>query len=72
MYALRVAVSHSQPLPKDRTVAKSLRRGADCDYEKELRRLQVELVKFQEWVQHKGFRWLWSSKAGTEPEKVGP
>ncbi|HYL75721.1 MAG TPA: hypothetical protein VEU96_16030, partial [Bryobacteraceae bacterium] len=33
-----------------------LRLGSDCDYEKELRRLQVELVKFQEWVRHKGLR----------------
>jgi polyphosphate kinase 2 len=33
-----------------------LRLGTDCDYEKELRRLQVELVKFQEWVRHKGLR----------------
>ena len=24
--------------------------GKDCDYEKELSRLQVELVKLQEWV----------------------
>ncbi len=30
--------------------------GVDCDYEKELRRLQVELVKFQEWVRHRGLR----------------
>ncbi|MGA2850392.1 MAG: polyphosphate kinase 2, partial [Terracidiphilus sp.] len=26
--------------------------GKDCDYEKELCRLQVELVKLQEWVKH--------------------
>jgi polyphosphate kinase 2 len=26
--------------------------GKDCDYEKELSRLQVELVKLQEWVKH--------------------
>jgi polyphosphate kinase 2 len=30
--------------------------GTDCDYDKELRRLQVELVKFQEWVRHKGLK----------------
>jgi polyphosphate kinase 2 len=33
-----------------------LRLGVDCDYEKELRHLQVELVKFQEWVRHTGLR----------------
>lgn len=32
------------------------RLGTDCDYDKELRRLQVELVKFQEWVRHKGLK----------------
>ncbi len=37
-------------------VHEQLRLGPDCDYEKELRRLQVELVKFQEWVRHKGLR----------------
>jgi polyphosphate kinase 2 len=36
------------------TAPRSLRLGADCDYEKELRRLHAELVKFQEWVHHKG------------------
>ena len=41
---------------KERIVGKALRLGADCDYEKELRRLQVELVKFQEWVRHKELR----------------
>ena len=33
-----------------------LRLGKDCEYEKELRRLQVELVKLQEWVKHKGLK----------------
>ena len=35
---------------------KALRLGDDVDYEKELRRLQIELVKFQQWVRHKGLR----------------
>src|SRR5271165_4627768 len=26
--------------------------GKDCDYDKELARLQIELVKLQEWVKH--------------------
>ena len=30
--------------------------GVDCDYQKELRRLQIELVKLQEWVKVKGLR----------------
>ena len=36
--------------------AESLRLGRDCDYKKELRRLQIELVKLQEWVRHKQLR----------------
>jgi polyphosphate kinase 2 len=30
--------------------------GKDCDYDRELRRLQVELVKLQEWIRHEGLR----------------
>jgi len=30
--------------------------GRDCDYKKELWRLQIELVKLQEWVRHKGLK----------------
>jgi polyphosphate kinase 2 len=55
VYALGDAVSGQQPL-KDRAVTKCLRLGADCDYEKELRRLQVELVKFQEWIRHQALQ----------------
>src|ERR1035441_2641581 len=32
------------------------RLGEDCDYERELRRLQVELAKLQEWIRHEGLR----------------
>jgi len=35
---------------------KALRLGQDCDYAQELRRLQIELVKLQEWVRHKGLK----------------
>jgi len=35
---------------------KPLRLDTDCDYEKELGRLQIELVKLQEWIKHKGLR----------------
>jgi len=36
--------------------AMPVRLGADCDYESELRRLQIELVKLQEWVRVKGLK----------------
>ncbi len=41
------------PKPDDE---KTLRLGKDCDYERELSRLQVELVKLQEWIRHEGLR----------------
>ena len=37
-------------------VAHALHLGKECDYERELRRLQVELVKLQEWVRHEKLR----------------
>ncbi|MFZ1917533.1 MAG: polyphosphate kinase 2 [Terriglobales bacterium] len=37
-------------------VTKSIRLDRDKDYEQELRRLQIELVKLQEWIRHKGLR----------------
>jgi len=36
--------------------AQTLHLGADCNYEKELARLQIELVKLQEWVRQEGLR----------------
>ena len=36
--------------------AKSIRLDRDRDYEQELRRLQIELVKLQEWIRHNGLR----------------
>jgi len=33
-----------------------VRIGHDCRYSKELRRLQIELVKLQEWIRHEGLR----------------
>jgi polyphosphate kinase len=35
---------------------KTLQLGKDCQYCKELRRLQIELVKLQEWIRHEGLR----------------
>ena len=34
----------------------ALHLGKDCDYDRELRRLQVELVKMQEWIRSEGLR----------------
>ena len=41
-------VAASEPLKPPKTQ----RLGADCNYHEELRRLQIELVKMQEWVRH--------------------
>jgi polyphosphate kinase len=35
---------------------KTMRIGKDCEYCRELRRLQIELVKLQEWIRHEGLR----------------
>jgi polyphosphate kinase len=45
------AKSNGYALPQE-----CLRLGRDCHYEKELGRLQIELVKLQEWIRHKGLR----------------
>jgi polyphosphate kinase 2 len=39
-----------------RTVAAAKQIGKDCKYDKELERLQIELVKLQEWIKHEGLR----------------
>ena len=53
--------SHSHPpngdLPTPKpTDAKALHLGKDCDYERELSQLQVELVKLQEWIRQEKLR----------------
>jgi polyphosphate kinase 2 (PPK2 family) len=35
---------------------RSLRLGEDSDYDRELRRLQIELVKLHEWIRHDGLK----------------
>jgi polyphosphate kinase len=35
---------------------KAFRLGKDCRYEQELRRLHTELVKFHEWIRHRGLK----------------
>jgi polyphosphate kinase 2 len=47
---------HSEGPPAVTDGQKHLCLGRDCQYQKELRRLQIELVKLQEWVRHKGLR----------------
>jgi polyphosphate kinase len=42
--------------PSEDRSLEPLRLGHDCDYKQELRRLQIELVKLQEWVRHKGLK----------------
>ncbi|MGB8062443.1 MAG: polyphosphate kinase 2 [Candidatus Sulfotelmatobacter sp.] len=43
--------------PADQSkMPKPLRLGKDCDYEQELGRLQIELVKLHEWIRHEGLK----------------
>lgn len=44
------------PLANGAAALEKQRQEAECDYDKELRRLQVELVKLQEWVRHEGLK----------------
>ena len=46
-----IEIDSSKPQP-----SAILRLGKDCEYERELRRLQTELVKLQEWIRHEGLR----------------
>jgi polyphosphate kinase 2 len=39
-----------------KTSSHTIHLGADVDYDTELARLQIELVKLQEWIRHKGLR----------------
>jgi polyphosphate kinase len=40
----------------EKNAIKLIRLKQDSDYAQELRRLQIELVKLQEWIKHKGLR----------------
>lgn len=42
--------------PVSGKAAKPLRLGTDCDYDDELGRLQIELVKLHEWIRHDGLK----------------
>jgi len=48
-----VTVNGLHPAPKS---ARPMVLGKDCDYERELRRLQIELVKLQEWIRERGLK----------------
>ena len=48
--------NHSALSPAVTDGQKPLSLGRDCRYREELRRLQIELVKLQEWVRQKGLR----------------
>jgi polyphosphate kinase 2 len=48
--------NHSISKLPGQTNGKVLHLGKDCGYERELRRLQVELVKLQEWIRHENLR----------------
>src|SRR5580765_3860234 len=53
------AILSSAKLDRLQPAAKSLKPlllGKDCDYDRELRRLQIELVKLQEWIRQSGLR----------------
>ena len=46
----RAAVPEKNSASQPQNNHKPLRVGKDCDYTKELERLQIELVKLQEWI----------------------
>lgn len=46
----------TEPIPANGKPSKHLRLGKDCDYDKELRRRHIELVKFHEWIRHEGLK----------------
>jgi len=53
------AVLSSAKLDRIQPAAKSLKPlllGKNCDYDRELRRLQIELVKMQEWIRQSGLK----------------
>jgi polyphosphate kinase 2 len=51
-----VSSKKADPTALPATTSKPLRLGKDCDYNHELARLQIELVKLHEWIRHKGLR----------------
>jgi hypothetical protein len=56
-------------MAKDDTASSKMKRK---DYEKQLRKLQVQLCHLQEWVKEKSSGSLSSSKAATPPARAAP
>ena len=54
--ALAVEHNHGKSHKHLRADGTVLHIGEDCKYDRELRRLQIELVKLQEWVRHEKMR----------------
>ena len=52
----RAGAVGTAPAAEERSAPKPVKLGKDCNYLDELRRLQIELVKLQEWIKHKGLR----------------
>src|SRR5260370_11374919 len=48
--------SHNGAVAVDSKTAPAMCIGEDCRYNKELRRLHIELAKLQEWIRHEGLR----------------
>ena len=53
--ALAVGIEQGNHMPAPAN-GKILSLGKDCDYDRELRRLEIELVKLQEWIRQEGLR----------------
>ena len=47
----------------------AIRLGHDVDYDGELARLQIELVKLQEWIRHKGLR-VDQARTGAQLQRI--
>jgi len=47
---------HSEDFEPLKNGAAPKKLGKDCDYDKELSRLEIELVKLQEWIRHEGLK----------------
>jgi polyphosphate kinase 2 (PPK2 family) len=51
---------------------KPLLLGEDCDYDRELRRLQIELVKLQEWIRERSLKVVVLFEGRDAAEKAVP
>ena len=51
-------------------VSVSDKKISNKDYEEEMRKLQIELVKLQEWIKYKGLKVVVSSRAAMRPARA--